>query len=136
MPNVPSTEIRGAPAELEAQGSVLFPLQAAASADGNGSVAPTDGFNGAQMIEIQKTGTGTTTATVEGSFDGTTWYAAGYYQVDGNASLSRAASGISVGAGAVAHVYQILDLYPMIRLRLSGTAGAISLTANLYAVPL
>lgn len=130
------TEIHGSPSELEAQGTVLFPLQQAASANGNGTVAPTDGFNGAQMVEIQKSGTGTTTATIEGSYDGSTWYAVGYYQVDGNASLSRAASGISVGAGAVAHVYQILDLYPQIRLRLSGTAGAISLTANLYAVPL
>jgi hypothetical protein len=136
MPNPNQQQIRGAPEELEAQGTVLFPLQAAATANGNGAAAPTDGFNGAQMIDLQKTGSGTCTATIEGSYDGITWYAVGYQQVDGVASLSRAATGISVGAGAVAHVYQILDIYAMIRLRISSVAGAVSLSANLYAVPL
>lgn len=136
MPQGNQTEIRGAPSEEEPQGTVLFPLQAAATADGPGTVAPTDGFDGAQMIEIQKSGTGTTTATIEGSYDGATWYAAGYQQVDGVATPTRAASGIALGAGAVNHVYQVLDRYPQIRLRLSGTAGAVSVTSNLYALPI
>jgi hypothetical protein len=136
MPQVPSTEIGGEPAELEHQGTVLFTLQAAATANGNGAVAPTDGFNGAQMIDLQKSGTGTCTATIEGSYDGTTWYAVGYQQVDGVSSLSRAASGIAVGAGTANHVYQILDIYPMVRLRLSSVTGSVSVNATLYAVPL
>ncbi len=136
MTNPNQTEIHGAPSEQEAQGTVLFPLQAAATADGTGTPAPTDGFNGAQMLEIQKSGSGTCTATIEGSYDGSTWYAAGYQQVDGVASPARAASGLAIGAGNVAHVYQVLDRYPQVRLRLSGTAGAISLSANLYAIPL
>lgn len=136
MTNPNQTEIRGAPSEEEAQGTVLFPLQAAATADGNGTIAPTDGFNGAQMVEVQKTGSGTCTATIEGSYDGATWYAAGYQQVDGVATPTRAASGLAIGAGAVNHVYQVLDRYPQIRLRMSGTTGAVSLSANLYAVPL
>lgn len=136
MPNPSTQQIRGAPDELEAQGTVVFALQAAATANGNGITAPTDGFNGAQMLDLQKSGTGTATATIEGSYDGSTWYAVGYQQVDGVASLARAASGISVSAGSFNHVYQILDIYPQIRLRLSSVAGSISLTANLYAVPL
>jgi hypothetical protein len=122
------------PVGIGAQPSMTAVLQNAATADGNGTAAVTDGYNGCQMIEVQKTGAGSCTLTVEGSFDGASWYAVGYYPVDGQATLTRAVSGIALGAGSVTHVFQVLDLYPQIRARISGTSGAVSVTAKLYAV--
>jgi hypothetical protein len=129
------TPVEGSPSEAEAQGTALITLQAAASADGNGTAALIDGFSGPCFLEIQKTGTGTTTANLEGSIDGSVWYAAGYQQLDNTAAPARAVAGIAVPAGAVNHIYQVLDDYPMLRCRLSGTTGTVSLTARVYAVP-
>ena len=127
--------VAGAPEELEAEGTAIFTCQSAAAADGTGTSAAVDGYNGAQSLEIQKTGAGTTNATLEGSFDGVVWYACGYQQIDGQSSPTRAVTAIAVAAGAQNHVYGVLDTYPILRCRLSGTAGAVSLTAKVYAVP-
>lgn len=133
MPN--PQPIEGSPSENEAQGTALITLQAAAAADGNGVAALIDGYSGPIFIEIQKTGTGTTTATIEGSIDGSVWYSCGYQQIDATAAPARAVAGIAVGAGSVNHVYEVLDDYPMLRCRLSSTAGVVALTARVYAVP-
>src|SRR5436309_846157 len=129
MPN--PNPVEGAPSELEAQGTALFPLQAAATGNGNGQVAPTDGFNGAQMLEIQKSGSGATVGNVEGSYDGSVWYPVGYQRVDATDVPIRATTGIAVTTGTFNHVFQLLDLYPRIRLRLSGSSGVISTSAQL-----
>lgn len=134
MPN--SDPIAGAPAEAEAQGTLSLILQSAAAADGNGLTAPTDGYNGAQMVELQKTGAGTVNLIIEGSYDGTVWYNVGFQQVDGVAGVSRSASTIAVGAGAINHVYQVLDIYPLLRTRLQGAVAPISVQTRIYAVPL
>src|SRR5206468_8641302 len=107
----------------------------AATADGNGTPAEVGGYGASQEIEIEKTGTGTATATIEGSFDQTTWYAAGYEPIDAQATLTRSVTGISVLAGTFNHTYLVLDHYPFVRLRLSSTSGTIALTGKLYAVP-
>lgn len=133
MPN--ANPVEGAPNELEAQGSLLATLQSAATADGNGSVASLDGFAGATLLELQKTGTGTTTVVVEGSLDGATWYAAGYQLIDATAAPARAVAAISLGAGTVNHVYSVLDYYPYLRARMASTAGAVSVLARVYATP-
>src|SRR5579884_750855 len=113
------TDTGSLPTQIQAQPSSTTLLQSAATADGNGTAASTDGYNGCQMIELQKSGTGTTTAVIEGSFDGTTWYAVGYYQVDAQATLTRSISPFSLAAGTQNHVLQVLDLYPQIRCRLA-----------------
>src|SRR3954452_8750612 len=101
--------VGGAPEELEAQGSLLVTLQNAATADGNGTTALTDGYNGAMSLELVKTGAGTTTVASEGSFDTTTWYVVGYQKIDNTAAPARAVAAISLGAAAVSGFYALLD---------------------------
>lgn len=106
---------------------------APATANGNGSPSDTSLFLEAQIIEIAETNGGTATVTIEGSFDGTNWYSAGYQQTDSIASLTRASGGISVAANS-RHVYQVLDPYPQLRARISSLAASANVTAKLYAV--
>lgn len=104
-----------------------------ATANGNGLVLDASGIDGAIQVEIQETNGGTATVTFEGSFDGTTWYAAGYQQVDAVASPARSVSGVSVLANS-AHVYQILDPYPSLRARISSVASSPKIVARVYTV--
>jgi hypothetical protein len=126
----------GAPESQEAEDALSVALQSAATANGNGSPAAVSGYSGAQTFELNNQGSGSCTVNLEGSNDGgTTWYAVGYSQVDNVSSPVRAVSAISVTASPFAHVYNILDSYALIRARISATAGALSLTANLRANP-
>ena len=104
-----------------------------ATANGNGSASDETLFLQAQVVEIAETNGGTATVTLEGSFDGTNWYAAGYQQTNGTATLTRAATGISVTANS-RNVYQVLDPYPQLRARISSIAGSANITAKLYSV--
>jgi hypothetical protein len=131
----PITPIAGPPISQAPQNSLSQVLQNQATADGPGSVGSADGMNGGSSVEIQKTGSGTTGLVLEGSFDQAVWYAIGYQQVDGISNLVRSVAQIAVGSGAVNHIYQLLDTYPYVRARLTGTSGAISLLARLYSMP-
>lgn len=114
------------------QVSTTTTLQSAATADGNGTVATVDGYNGAQSIEIQKTGAGTCTVTYEGSFDSTTWYGIGFVRIDGQVSRTLSVTPVAVGAGTVNRVDQVQDIYPKLRARISATSGSVSVTAKVY----
>jgi hypothetical protein len=127
--------VQGDASTLEAEDLQTSVLQAAATADGNGTPADVTGLAGAMVIELNNTGTGTTNANLEGSFDGTTWYACGYQQVDGIAAPARATAVIAVAATPFAHVYALLDQYNRIRCRMSGSAATPTLTATLRALP-
>ena len=116
------------------QESPIVFLQNAATANGNGTPAEVQGFTGAQQVEVRETNGGTCTVTLQGSFDGTNWYSVGYYQIDNNASLTRAVAAISVLATS-AHVYQILDPYPQVRAAISSVASSPVVTVKLYGVP-
>ena len=130
MPN-PS----GAPSSQEAEDVLVVALQSAAAADGNGAYASVAGYSGPITVELTNSGTGTTSANLEGSFDGSTWYAIGFFQIDATAALVRSVSAISVTASTFAHVYSILDTYNLIRCRLSGSSGTPSVNATLRANP-
>jgi hypothetical protein len=119
----------------EAEDLFTFSLQSASAADGNGTPADVSGLAGTQTLELVNTGTGTATITIEGSYDGSTWYACGYAQMDAQATLTRSVSAISVTASPFAHTYAILDQYSRIRARQSASAGAPSITATLRALP-
>jgi hypothetical protein len=108
-------------------------LQNAQTAAANGKVVPLIGDHGILNAEIQETNGGTATATVtfEGSFDGVTWYAAGYQPIN-SATLTRSVTGVSVTASAKA-AYQILDFYPQIRARVSSPANSATVTVKLYS---
>ena len=108
-------------------------LQNAATADGNGTQGEADGVEGAIQLEVQETGGGTANLALQGSFDGITWYAVGYYQVSGNANLVRSVATITVTA-SLKSVYQVLDPYLYLRAVQSGTAGGAIVTAKLYLV--
>lgn len=108
-------------------------LQAAATANGNGTPADVSGFLAAQQVEIVESAGGTATVTFEGSFDGATWYAIGYYKVDNAATLTRTVTGVSVSANT-SHVYQLLDPYAQIRARISSAAGGVTVTVKLFGV--
>jgi len=135
MPTTPTAASAGAPVSESAQSTISQTCQQAASADGNGTLAIADGYNGNNILEIQKTGAGTTGVVIEGSFDATVWYPCAYQQTDGITSLARAVATISLAAGAVNHVFQLLDTFPFIRARMTGTAGAVSVLARLYSIP-
>ena len=111
----------------------ILALQSAATANGNGTSANVDGFAGAVVVEVVETAGGTCTLNLEGSFDGSTWYALGYSQVDNIASPARAVAAIAVAASS-SHVYNILDTYKLIRARISASGGE-SLTVTLRAYP-
>lgn len=96
------------------------------------AVLSMDGFIGAQAIEIQETAGGTVTVAITGSFDGTTFYAVGYQQVDNTASPSRAVANISVLANSK-HVYQILDPYPQLEVTLSSISSA-TVNVRVYGI--
>ena len=113
--------------------SEVVVLQNAATANGNGTPINADAFLTAQQVEIAETAGGTATVTLQGSFDGTNWYSAGYQQVDAIASLTRSVSGVSVTANS-RHVYQLLDPYPQIRAVLGSVAGGANVTVKAYLV--
>ena len=119
------------------QDGVVSVLQNAATAIGNGQNESVSGFNGVLNVEIVETAGGAATATVVLEGWMTTaggWHALGYQQIDGVASLTRAATGISVTA-SMSKVYQILDPYPTIRARISAIANSASVNVTLYKVP-
>lgn len=115
-------------------GQTIQILQNAALANGNGTALSTDGIDSAIQVEIVESAGGTATVTFEGSFQGGTWYAAGYQQVDAIAAPARAVTGVSVLANS-SHVYQVLDPYPQLRARISSYAGAANVTVRAYLVP-
>lgn len=119
----------------EAEDLFNFDLQSAATVDGNGAYADVAGLNGPQTLELNNSAAGTTSVTIEGSFDGITWYACGFEQLDATANPSRSVSPIAVTGNPFAHVYAILDPYSRIRARMSASssAPAPSLTATLRA---
>jgi hypothetical protein len=136
MPTTPTTPVAGSAVSQGPQSTISQVCQNAATADGNGTLAVTDGYNGNQILEIQKSGTGTTGVVLEGSFDSSTWYPCAYQQTDGITNLARAVATIALAAGIVNHVYQLLDTFPFVRARITGTAGAVSVLARLYGIPL
>lgn len=121
----------GSPTSASAAETTAVILQSLASADGNGTVADFTGLAGAILLEVVNTGTGSTTLAIEGSFDGVTWYACGYYQIDGNANPTRAAGDYAVTASPFAHILSLADSYYKFRARLHGTTGTVALTATL-----
>lgn len=120
---------------MSGQSSNTTVAQNAATADGNGTNVVSDGYEKV-MVEVQKSGTGTTNVNLEGSDDGgTTWYAMGYEVVDATAAPARAVAAIAFATGTLNHVYQVLDAYPLMRARLSGTVAPVSVTVRFYTEP-
>src|SRR5436305_1417971 len=127
----------GSPITEEAEDILTVVLQAAATVDGNGSIAAVAGYAGSQVIEITNTGTGTATITIEGSFDQATWYAIGSMQIDNVTNPLRAVAALTIGATTWSHVYTLLDQYSYIRARQSASTAspAPQITATLRAYP-
>lgn len=108
---------------------------AGATANGNGTPAELEGYNGAIQVEISESAGGTCTVALQGSFDGTNWITGvGYYTIDNQATLTRTVANISVTASQ-RHVYQILDPYPQLRAVVSSVANSCAVTARAYCVP-
>lgn len=106
-------------------------LQNAATANGNGTISNSRSALGYGMVlEIQETAGGTATIALQGSFDGTQWYAVGYELIDNTAAPARAVANISVTADMV-HSYAVLDVYPQTRAVLSAVAGGATVTVRL-----
>jgi hypothetical protein len=96
-----------------------------------------DGYNGSIMVEVSENNVGAASAVnLEGSNDGANWYALGYYPIvvagATQASLTRTVTALSVLQNN-RYVLQILDAYPLMRVRPSTNVG--SLNAVVYAVP-
>jgi hypothetical protein len=130
-------EPAGAPATEEAEDTLTVLLQSAATIDGNGTIANVDGYKGPITVEVKNTGGGTSTLNLEGSFDGSTWYTAGFQQFDATATLARSVTAISVTATTFAHAYSFLDPYKLVRARMSASSSGPGpvLTATLRAYP-
>ena len=104
-----------------------------ATANGNGNNADTFGIDSVINVEVNESNGGTCTLALKGSFDGTTWYAVGYQQIDNTATPARAVANISVTASSK-HVYQILDAYPTYQAVISSIAGSANVTVRAYTV--
>lgn len=110
----------------------LLVLQANQSANANGTSVIMTGSSWASLEVIESNG-GTATITVEGSYDGgANWYAIGVQRIDGQATVTRAAS-ISVTAN-LKSVWQILDFYPQLRARTSSVATSPVINVRAYLV--
>jgi hypothetical protein len=128
----------GAAVSLEAEDNYTATGQSAASGDGNGQVINVGGYSGAITIEIVNAAGGTANIYIEGSIDGTRWYALGYQQIDGVSSLSRTTAAIAVGAGpGWQHLYALLDAVNYLRTRQQGSSSspAPSITTNISCNP-
>lgn len=116
-----------------------YTLQSAATAVGNGSAVYVGGYNGAQMVEVVNTGTGTATVLLQGSYgtlDGSgnqLWYPVGYMQIDNNSNPIRTAGSIAVAASS-SHVYQVLDLYQQLECVVQSVTGSVSVSAKAIVV--
>jgi hypothetical protein len=126
--------VGGIATSQEAEDEIALVLQAAAAANGNGTVGDLTGYAGAATVELVNTGAGTCTVTIQGSFDGVNWYSAGYMHIDAIASPARSTSAIAVGATS-AHVYAVLDTYNLYRAVIAAQAGALACTATLRGFP-
>jgi hypothetical protein len=128
--------VGGLTSTQEAEDELTIPLQAAAAANGNGSNGDLTGYGGSAAIEVLQTGTGSATLTLQGSYDGTNWYAVGYMQVDAVTNPVRSVAALAVTASPFAHVYVLLDTYNLYRAVISATAGSLALTAILRGLPI
>jgi hypothetical protein len=124
----------------------------AATANGVGTVVDTEGYNGAIIIDVWNTGTGTATFAVEGTDDGgVSWWGIGVdvmatgTAVSGGSnagvaaaagSLTRAANIALAASGSTGAAQRIAILDPAIqmRCRISATSGTIAVTAQLLAI--
>jgi hypothetical protein len=128
--------VGGLTSTQEAEDELTIQLQAASTANGNGSNGDLTGYGGSAAIEVLQTGTGSATLTLQGSFDGINWYSIGYMQVDGVTNPVRSFAALAVTASPFAHVYQLLDTYNLYRAVISATAGSLVLTATLRGLPI
>ena len=107
-------------------------LQNAATTNVNGLDGDLEGYTGPVYFEINETLGGTCTITPQVSFDGTTWYTAGFQPISATLAPARTITAISVTA-SLKQTYQLLDLGPQVRFPISASA-AQSVTVKLYAV--
>lgn len=99
-------------------------LQNGATVTGAGTTSHTEtAAAGTLLAEVQETAGGTATVQFQGSFDGSTWYSLGYERVDATGSPSRVVTDLSVSAN-MAHVYALLDIYPLTRANVSAISSA------------
>lgn len=130
------------PSQQSLQKSATVTLQSAATADGNGSVATSDGYNGALILLISNS-TGTCTVTIQGSFDN--FATAQDIMTIGLIKLADSANGVNVSrnpisgvisvAASTSYAFQLLDLYPYTRAVISGSLTLAGCTVKLYEVP-
>jgi hypothetical protein len=122
----------------------------AATANGVGNTIDVEGYNGAIIIDVWNTGTGSATFAVEGTDDGgVSWWGIGVdVMASGTAvssttgvaaaagSLPRAAniSLVASGSAGAAQRIAILDPAIQMRCRISATSGTIAVTAQLLAI--
>jgi hypothetical protein len=109
-------------------------LLAGVSTNTNSGNIDISGYNGALNLEVRETNGGTFTLAIQGSFDGSNFYNVGYQRIDGQTTLTRTASNLSVTANLAA-VYQILDPYPILKVTTSSAASSPVLTVKLYSIP-
>jgi hypothetical protein len=124
----------------------------AATANGIGTTVDVEGYNGAIIIDVWNTGTGSATFAVEGTDDqGVSWWGIGVdvmatgTAVSGGSnagvpaaagSLTRAANIALAASGSAGAAQRIAVLDPAVqmRCRISATSGTIAVTAQLIAI--
>ena|ERR1035437_3605214 len=133
-----NTDSPGVPLQLNAY-TGTWTTTAPTTASGVNSAAPyvvTDGIDGAIMLYVVENNVGAATLNIEGSFDNVNWAAIGYYTIVSNgtaeATLTRS---VSTFAQTQNHfsVFQILDAFPLMRVRPSANTGSIN--AGFYLIP-
>ena len=143
--NPPGTTALG-----EQDATVFSNLLSGVVANGVGSAVGVEGYNGALILDVWNTGTGSATFSVEGSNDnGLTWWGLGIdVMATGTAvspttavgavagSLSRVASVTVAAAGSATSAQRLAILDPAVQLRcrLASISGTVAFTANLLAI--
>ena len=101
------------------------------------------GLNGAIMLElVENNVAGGLSVIVEGSFQNAAataalWYAVGYYPIVAagttGTTLTRSQGTLAIAQNS-RYVWQLLDAYPNLRVRVTANASSASLSVNLYAI--
>ena len=121
---------------LDSQTGGPLPTRFAGSpiiANGSTTALDVSGYK-TQYVELNETAGGTATVQFQGSFDAVNWYTIGQARVDGQATTTRSVTAASVTANLKA-VWNLIDIYPLIRLTTTALAGSASITASFYGVP-
>jgi hypothetical protein len=126
--------IQGNPTTGEPQDEISYTVLSGQSTDGNSPAFDIRGLTGQKTVEVANSTAGTCSLKFQGSYDGVTWYAMGYHEIDSQTTLTRKAGNQAITANFTG-VYVLEDEYDYFRINQNSSAGGPSITATFHGYP-